>query len=162
AVGRTLEQLGFASSEMELVKLLAQPRRTNAPWHGRVVVTQPGFDRRVCDCTVTGLQGLGSTDLLVALYDRTDELRAQRELIARRADTTPTTIPLNDLVRDVAEIRQRVLRADGVDVRTDIDTNVAPVLGLGQELMQVVINLVTNAEHAVRGRDPAVIRLVTQ
>jgi signal transduction histidine kinase len=228
AVGRTLDQLGFASSEMDLVKLLAQPRRTNAPWHGRVVVTQPGFDRRVCDCTVTDLQGLGSTDLLVALYDRTDELRAQRELIAReklatvgeiasgvahevnnplaairmeaemlgkathdadteavtktivrevdraarivrsllrlarRADTTPTSVHLNDLVRDVAEIRQRVLRADGVDVRTDIDTNVAPVLGLGQELMQVVINLVTNAEHAVRGRDPAVIRVVTQ
>jgi len=32
---------------------------------------------------VTGLRGLGSENLLVALYDRTDELRAQRELIAR-------------------------------------------------------------------------------
>jgi C4-dicarboxylate-specific signal transduction histidine kinase len=36
------------------------------------------------------------------------------------------------------------------------------VLGLGQELQQVVINLVTNAEHAVRGRPNAVIELATE
>src|SRR5258706_2608075 len=60
-------------------------RHEGQPWHGRVLVTQAsgGGERRICDCTVTDLQGLGSTDLLVALYDRTDELRAQRELIAR-------------------------------------------------------------------------------
>src|SRR5205823_11472476 len=34
-------------------------------------------------CTVTGLSGAGPDSLLVALYDRTDELRAQRDLIAR-------------------------------------------------------------------------------
>jgi two-component system C4-dicarboxylate transport sensor histidine kinase DctB len=33
---------------------------------------------------------------------------------------------------------------------------------MGQELQQVVINLVTNAEHAVKGRRPAVIALATQ
>ena len=38
------------------------------------------------------------------------------------------------------------------------------MLGLGQDLQQVVINLVTNAEHAVRGgsRSPAVIQLTTE
>ena len=33
---------------------------------------------------------------------------------------------------------------------------------LGQELQQVVINLMTNAEHAIRGRKPAIIQLTTQ
>src|SRR5436190_941515 len=164
---------------------------------------------------------------LVALYDRTDELRAQRELIAReklatvgeiasgvahevnnplaairmeaellgraskdpdtnttamtitrevdraarivrsllrlarRADTTPTRVQINDLVHDVAEIRQRVLRADNVEFRTRLDQSAPAVLGLGQELQQVVINLVTNAEHVVKGREPAVIQLTT-
>ncbi len=178
--------------------------------------------------TVTDLRGLGSQDLLVALYDRTDELRAQRELIAReklatvgeiasgvahevnnplaairmeaemlgrstqdadastaaativrevdraarivrsllrlarRADITPVRIQLNDLVRDVAEIRQRVLRTDNIEVRTRMDQGAEAVLGLGQELQQVVINLVTNAEHAVRGRPNAVIELATE
>jgi two-component system NtrC family sensor kinase len=192
------------------------------------VVAQPSGDRRICDCTATVLSGLGSDDVLVALYDRTDELRAQRELIAReklatvgeiasgvahevnnplaairmeaellkratrdpeadaaattivrevdraarivrsllrlarRSDTDPVRVQLNELVRDVAEIRQRVLRADNVDLRTELDMAAPPILGLGQELQQVVINLVTNAEHAVRTNVPAVIQLTTK
>jgi len=65
-------------------------------------------------------------------------------------------------VRDVAEIRQRVLRADNIEVRAQQDHAAPAVLGLGQDLQQVVINLVTNAEHAVRGRSPAVIQLATE
>jgi len=228
-VGRHLEKLGLSPSGLT-VRLMLAGRQEGQPWHGRVLVTQPsgGGERRICDCTVTDLRGLGSQDLLVALYDRTDELRAQRELIAReklatvgeiasgvahevnnplaairmeaemlgrstqdadastaaativrevdraarivrsllrlarRADTTPVRIQLNDLVRDVAEIRQRVLRTDNIEVRTRMDQGAEAVLGLGQELQQVVINLVTNAEHAVRGRPNAVIELATE
>jgi signal transduction histidine kinase len=227
AVGRSLDQLGVSSAEIDLPQLLSLPRH-GGPWHGRVVVTQPGGDRRVCDCTVTDLERLGSEDLLVALYDRTEELRAQRELITReklatigeiasgvahevnnpltairmeaellggaqkdaeteaaaraivrevdraalivrsllkltrRTDSTPVPVQLNDLLRDVAEIRRRVLRSEGVDVETALDPTTPAVLGLGQELMQVVFNLVSNAEHAVRNLSPAVIRLSTQ
>jgi C4-dicarboxylate-specific signal transduction histidine kinase len=82
--------------------------------------------------------------------------------LARRADTAPTRIQMNDLVHDVAEIRRRVLRAESVDFRTQLDDAAPAVLGLGQDLQQVVINLVTNAEYAVRGRTPAVIVLRTQ
>ncbi|MGH7674795.1 MAG: GAF domain-containing sensor histidine kinase [Gemmatimonadales bacterium] len=225
-VGRSLDALGLSAGGFPLRALLAG-RREREPWHGRVVVDQPGGERRICDCTVTGLTGLGSPDLLVALYDRTDELRAQRELIAReklatvgeiasgvahevnnplaairmeaellgrttadpdagaaatsivrevdraarivrsllrlarRADTTPTRIQMNELVRDVVEIRQRVLRAESIAIHVTMDQAAPAVLGLGQELQQVVINLVTNAEHAVRGRQPATIRLAT-
>jgi PAS domain S-box-containing protein len=227
ALGQNLDALGLSPSEISLRLVLARPRQ-GEPWHGRVLVTQPSGDRRICDCTVTGLSGVGPDSLLVALYDRTDELRAQRELIAReklatvgeiasgvahevnnplaairmeaellgraskdpetsataatisrevdraarivrsllrlarRADTTPTRVQMNDLVRDVAEIRQRVLRVEGVEFRTQLDQGAPAVLGLGQELQQVVINLVTNAEHVVRGRSPAIIQLATQ
>src|SRR5467141_4944595 len=227
AIGRHLEKLGLSPSGLT-VRLMLTGRQEGEPWHGRVLVTQGGGDRRICDCTVTDLRGLGSQDLLVALYDRTEELRAQRELIAReklatvgeiasgvahevnnplaairmeaellgrstqdaeastaaativrevdraarivrsllrlarRADTTPVRIQLNELVRDVAEIRQRVLRTDNIEVRTRMDQGAEAVLGLGQELQQVVINLVTNAEHAVRGRPHAVIELATE
>ena len=229
AVGRHLEKLGLSPSGLT-VRLMLAGRQEGQPWHGRVLVTQAesNNERRICDCTVTDLRGLGSQDLLVALYDRTDELRAQRELIAReklatvgeiasgvahevnnplaairmeaellgrstqdteastaaativrevdraarivrsllrlarRADITPVRIQLNELVRDVAEIRQRVLRADNIEVRTRMDQGAESVLGLGQELQQVVINLMTNAEHAVRGRPNAVIELATE
>src|SRR5467141_4961517 len=227
AVGRHLEKLGLSPSGLT-VRLMLTGRQEGQPWQGRVLVTQGSGERRICDCTVTDLRGLGSQDLLVALYDRTDELRAQRELIAReklatvgeiasgvahevnnplaairmeaellgrstqdaeastaaativrevdraarivrsllrlarRADITPVRIQLNELVRDVAEIRQLVLRADNIEVRTTMDQGAEAVLGLGQELQQVVINLVTNAEHAVRGRPAAVIQLTTE
>ena len=82
--------------------------------------------------------------------------------LARRADTAPTRVQMNDLVHDVAEIRKRVMRTESVEFRTGLDNSVPPVLGLGQELQQVVINLVTNAEHVVRGRSPAIIQLTTQ
>jgi len=228
AIGHHLEKLGLSPSGLT-VRLMLQGRPQGQPWHGRVLVTQRETgERRICDCTVTDLHGLGSQDLLVALYDRTEELRAQRELIAReklatvgeiasgvahevnnplaairmeaellgrstgdpeastaaativrevdraarivrsllrlarRADSTPVRVQLNELVRDVAEIRQRVLRADNIEVRARMDQGADAVLGLGQELQQVVINLVTNAEHAVRGRPHAVIELATE
>ena len=222
-----LEALGLSPSEISLHLVLARTH-DGAPWHGRVLVTRPSGDRRLCDCTVTGLSGAGPDSLLVALYDRTDELRAQRDLIAReklatvgeiasgvahevnnplaairmeaellgraskdpdtsttaatitrevdraarivrsllrlarRADTAPTRVQMNDLVHDVAEIRKRVMRTESVEFRTGLDNAAPPVLGLGQELQQVVINLVTNAEHVVRGRSPAIIQLTTQ
>jgi len=229
AVGKHLEKLGLSPSGIT-VRLMLAGRIEGQPWHGRVLVTRGSGEgeRRICDCTVTDLRGLGSQDLLVALYDRTDELRAQRELIAReklatvgeiasgvahevnnpltairmeaellgrstkdedastaaativrevdraarivrsllrlarRADITPVRVQLNELVRDVAEIRQRVLRADNIEVRSRMDQAAEAVLGLGQELQQVVINLMTNAEHAVRGRPNAVIELATE
>jgi len=227
ALGTHLEALGLSPSEISLHLVLARPR-DGSPWHGRVLVTQPSGDRRICDCTITGLSGVGPDSLLVALYDRTDELRAQRELIAReklatvgeiasgvahevnnplaairmeaellgraskdpdtsttaatitrevdraarivrsllrlarRADTTPTRVQINDLVHDVAEIRQRVMRTESVEFRTTLDQSAPAVLGLGQELQQVVINLVTNAEYVVRGRKPAIVQLRTQ
>src|SRR5216117_2040500 len=82
ALGVHLEALGLSPSEISLHLVLARPR-DGSPWHGRVLVTQPSGDRHICDCTITGVSGVGPDSLLVALYDRTDELRAQRELIAR-------------------------------------------------------------------------------
>lgn len=229
AIGKHLDGLGLSTSELPLHAILAG-RKDGEPWNGRVVVTQSTGDRRLCDCTITNLTGLGSPHLLVALYDRTDELRTQRELIAReklatvgeiaggvahevnnplaairmeaellgrgssdpevgaaastivrevdraarivrsllrlarRADSTPVRVNVNELIRDVAEIRQRVLRAENIEVETVLEADAPVVLGLGQELQQVVINLVTNAEYAARAgtRKPAVVRVSSQ
>ena len=99
---------------------------------------------------------------IVREVDRAARIVRSLLRLARRADTDPTRVQVHDLVRDVAEIRERVLRADNIEVLTKFDLSVPPVLGLGQDLQQVVINLVTNAEHAVRGLKPAVIQLTTE
>src|SRR5205809_7216800 len=87
ALGVHLEALGLSPSEISLHLVLARAR-DGAPWHGRVLVTRPSGDRRLCDCTVSGLSAAGPDSLLVALYDRTDELRAQPDLIARDKPAT--------------------------------------------------------------------------
>ncbi|HKE92538.1 MAG TPA: ATP-binding protein, partial [Gemmatimonadales bacterium] len=226
AAGARLADLGITLAEGSLAEAL-DTARTDGPWHGRVVVTQASGDHRICDCTVTDLEGLGSRDLLVALYDRTEELRAQHEMVAReklatvgeiasgvahevnnplaairmeaellsgdanpetgeaartiirevdraasiirslmqlvrRNDMTPTPVQLNHIVLDLSEIRRGVLRTENVTVQTDLDESAPPVLGLGQELMQVILHLVNNAEHAVRDHPPGTIRITTR
>ncbi len=226
-LGHHLERLGFSATGITWRLVLEGPRDSE-PWHGRVLITRPNGERRTCDCTVTGLGRLDTPDLLVALYDRTDELRLQHDLVtreklatvgeiasgvahevnnpltairmeaellararpdpdvtatttaivrevdraarivrsllrlSRRSDSTPSRVQLNELLRDVAEIRQRVLKPDNVEIRVSLDQHAPPALGLAQELQQVLINLVTNAEHAVMGRQPAIIALATQ
>jgi signal transduction histidine kinase len=225
-VGTRLADLGITLAEGSLDEALTTAR-TDGPWHGRVLVTLASGDRRICDCTVTDLEGLGSRDLLVALYDRTEELRAQHEMVAReklatvgeiasgvahevnnplatirmeaellssdanpdtgtaaraiirevdraasiirslmqlvrRTDMTPTPVQINHIVLDLTEIRRSVLRSENVAMQTDLDETAPPVLGLGQELMQVILHLVNNAEHAVRDHPPGTIRITTR
>lgn len=225
-VGMRLADLGITLAEGSLEEALTTAR-TDGPWHGRVLVTLASGDRRICDCTVTDLEGLGSRDLLVALYDRTEELRAQHEMVAReklatvgeiasgvahevnnplatirmeaellssdanpdtgtaaraiirevdraasiirslmqlvrRTDMTPTPVQINHIVLDLTEIRRSVLRSENVAMQTDLDESAPPVLGLGQELMQVILHLVNNAEHAVRDHPPGTIRITTR
>src|SRR5207249_10916602 len=62
ALGLHLEALGLSPSEISLHLVLARPRH-GEPWHGRVLVSQPAGDRRICDCTVTGLSGVGPDSL---------------------------------------------------------------------------------------------------
>src|SRR2546430_16950669 len=69
---------------------------------------------------------------------------------------------MSGLVHDGAELRQGVLRTETREFRPPLDQSAPAVLGLGQELQQVVINLVTNAEYVVRGRKPAIVQLRTQ
>jgi len=84
--------------------------------------------------------------------------------LARRADSTPVRVNINELIRDVAEIRQRVLRTENIEVVTELEPESPVVLGRGQELQQVVINLVTNAEYAAEAgtRSPAKVRVTSQ
>src|SRR5439155_83888 len=67
AVGKHLEKLGLSPSGIT-VRLMLAGRGEGQPWHGRVLVTRGTGEgeRRICDCTVTDLRGLGSQDLLVA------------------------------------------------------------------------------------------------
>src|SRR5205809_4949855 len=72
ALGVHLEALGLSPSEISLHLVLARPR-DGSPWHGRVLVTQPSGDRRICDCTITGVRS----------EEHTSELQSRLHLVCR-------------------------------------------------------------------------------
>jgi signal transduction histidine kinase len=223
-VGTPLDTLGISSAKGDLPTVLAGARG-GGPWHGRVVVAQPSGDRRLCDCTVTDLQGLGSTDMLLALYDRTEELRAQREMVAREKLATIGEIAsgvahevnnplaairmeaellgmqapapevaaasqaiirevdraariaksllrlatqshgrmeltaIGQVLQDIVNVRAPLARESGIELRITVQDELPAVLSRGGDVEQIFLNLLTNAEDAVRGRAPGVIAL---
>lgn len=223
AVGRRFDTLPLKPAGGTVAQLLKAARRTDT-WEGPIIVERNG-ERRTCDGVITRLDETEAGELLLALYDRTDELRAQRELVAReklatigelasgvahevnnplaairmeaellgqaaerpetrdavavilkevdraagiarsllhltrRSGTTPDYIHVNELLQDVVEIRSRVARSEGITIDADLDPEVPSLRVPAADLQQVLINLVTNAEHAVHGRENARIEV---
>ena len=65
----------------------------------------------------------------------------------RQAQRGP--VELNQVVLDVVDLRRPALRAAGVDLALALDYELPPVWGDAQELHQVVLAAVTNAEQAL-------------
>lgn len=66
----------------------------------------------------------------------------------RQQDATPAPVRIRDIVASVVELRQQQLERQGIDLRVD-EHNAPPVLAVRQELQQVLLNLVINAEQAM-------------
>ncbi len=74
-------------------------------------------------------------------------------LFARQRDPERTSTDLNRVMVDTLELRRYVLRTQQVEVVTELDPNLPLVWADSFQLQQVVLNLLTNAEHALRGVD---------
>src|SRR5207249_869331 len=158
ALGTHLEALGLSPSEMSLHLVLARPR-DGSPWHGRVLVTQPSGDRRICDCTITGLSGVGPDSLLVALYDRTDELRAQRELIAREKLATVGEIAsgvAHEVNNPLAAIRMEAELLGRASKDPDTSTTAATITREVDRAARIVRSLLRLARLVVEDSGPGI------
>jgi PAS domain S-box-containing protein len=74
-------------------------------------------------------------------------------LFARQRHPERTVADLNQVVLDTLELRRYVLRTAQVEVLTDLDPELPLTWADPFQLQQVFLNLLTNAEHAVRGVD---------
>lgn len=70
-------------------------------------------------------------------------------LFARKGDAPVGPVDLNALVEQTLRLRGYAHRAAGLQVRTDLAPVLPAILGDSQRLQQVLLNLVTNAEHAL-------------
>jgi PAS domain S-box-containing protein len=76
-------------------------------------------------------------------------------LFARERDPERTRTDLNAVMLDALELRRYVLRTQQVEVVTDLDAALPAVWADPFQLQQVVLNLITNAEYALKSVDHA-------
>ena len=84
-------------------------------------------------------------------------------LFARQQQGEAAPLSLRDVITSVAELRQRRLESEQIELRVD-DTSTQHVLAALPELQQVVLNFVVNAEQSVvmSGRLPGRITIRTR
>ena len=226
APGRWIRELPLAVNGGSWDDAL-QSSRSRVPWRARVEAGRHG-EVRYCEGFVTPLAEEDEGDLLLALHDRTDELRAQRELVSREklaavgeiasgvahevnnplatirfeaemlgetahdpeTSTAVQTIlkevdraahiakgllrlsrqsthgaesvDLRSMLRDIIDIRSRVLGSRGTELTSQFAPDTPSVPGIASDLQQVFVNLITNAEHAVQQAARRIIVVTTE
>jgi len=79
---------------------------------------------------------------------RVTEIIAQLLDLTRRAPSLPAPVDLNRLVRETSELVRPVVTAAGLSLNVAADATLPPLVGHGDQLQQVVLNLLTNAMDA--------------
>lgn len=59
-------------------------------------------------------------------------------------------VPVAEIVRRTVELKAYDLRRDGIAIRVSLDDKLPAVLAVSFQLQQVLLNLITNAQHALR------------
>lgn len=76
--------------------------------------------------------------------------------VARRRGPERAKVQVNEIAQSVIDLFSYEARLSNVTIATDLSTEAPPVMGDRHALQQVLVNLVQNALHAVRGRDRSV------
>jgi signal transduction histidine kinase len=80
--------------------------------------------------------------------------RIVRDLLtfARQDPQKLTHVDVGATIRDAMSLFGRQLRKDGIEVEIDVEPGLPPVWADGPRLRQVVVNMVSNAHHALRAK----------
>jgi two-component system NtrC family sensor kinase len=70
--------------------------------------------------------------------------------LARQEPQSRAAVDVSHLLEETAHILRYPLRVDGVELYVELPTGAPPLLADGHQLQQVLINLATNAQHALK------------
>jgi PAS domain S-box-containing protein len=104
-------------------------------------------------------RGIGQPgDLELVRHEASRAGQIVRNLLAfvRRSSPDRSAADLNQIVRAVARLREHQLALRGTVLRLELHHGVMAVLVNREEIQQIVLNLVLNAEHAIGDRPGAI------
>jgi signal transduction histidine kinase len=101
-------------------------------------------------------------DKIVRAADRCVRIVRNFLALAREWPPERAAVGLNGIVREAVELLEYELRTDGVEVELGLDPELPMLWADPHQLHQVLVNLLTNAHHAMRQMDgPRLLRLST-
>lgn len=105
---------------------------------------------------------------LSTMLDRVEEaaISAKRVIESLLAFARPQKnrlecVQINDVIRTTIELVRFQLEKEDVTIRSILDTSLPMTMADGHQISQVLLNLLNNAAHAMRGRDWKVVTIRT-
>jgi GAF domain-containing protein/CheY-like chemotaxis protein len=88
-------------------------------------------------------------ELMASQADRMAKIVKNLLLFARQRAPERGDVNINDVIEQTLTLRQNQLKLSGITVERDLAGGLPPVAGDAQQLQQVVLNLLLNAEQAI-------------
>ena len=105
---------------------------------------------------------LESVSLIKREADRAIGVIRDLLLFARKTDARDVTVDINTIVQHTVRLRALASRSSGIEVHMQLDESSPKVRGDEQKLQQVVLNLLVNAESALRDAKARHLSVITR
>jgi PAS domain S-box-containing protein len=95
------------------------------------------------------------------------QTQASRKIVAdllkysRQSGSARISVNLNEIVHDAAAITEHSLNLSHIKVQLTLQENLPVIIGDPEKLRQVIVNLITNAHHAMEGQNEGQLQLRT-
>jgi two-component system, NtrC family, sensor kinase len=119
------------------------------------------FAQLLLEDTLHGEQ-LESVNLIKREADRAIGVIRDLLLFARKTDARDVPVDINTIVKHTVRLRALASRSTGIEVHTHLDESNPKVRGDEQKLQQVLLNLLVNAESALRDAKVRHLSLITR
>lgn len=93
-----------------------------------------------------------AVDTIQTEAKRAAKIVANLLLFSRQRQPERSSVELNRVLSDTIQLRRFVLSTEQIEVVTDLEADLPPTWADPFQLQQVLLNLLINAEHALRGR----------